>query len=142
MGEWWAQNWGNVASVIGLALSVWALYVAKNAKTAVANFRKKQQLFGVIIDVEHALSLARTLTQARGRQLPRGRCDLLREKLASLRNAKALSSDERDLVSVSVVWFHRPLVNNTDMQSQLRQLVDVLIAAGVRFREMLEENIA
>lgn len=49
-----AQNWGNVASVAGLIVSVWVLFVAKNAKKAAEEARSAARLKSLVEVLEDA----------------------------------------------------------------------------------------
>ncbi len=48
MNEFLAQNWGNVASAAGLAVSVWVLVVARKAKVAAEQARAAARLKSLV----------------------------------------------------------------------------------------------
>lgn len=58
MTSFLAQNWGNVASVAGLAVSVWVLFVAKKARKAAEEARSAARLKNLVEALEEASAKA------------------------------------------------------------------------------------
>jgi hypothetical protein len=54
MTSFLAQNWGNVASVAGLGISIWVLVVARKAKQAAEGARFYARLETIVEDLEEA----------------------------------------------------------------------------------------
>jgi len=54
MGDFFKQNWGNVASVLGLGISVWVLIVAHGARAAAEQARSLARLKSLVEELESA----------------------------------------------------------------------------------------
>ncbi|MDX1968523.1 MAG: hypothetical protein SFV23_15200 [Planctomycetaceae bacterium] len=142
MTGWFLQNWGNVASVLGLALSVWAAWVAKNASLAVAGFRKGQANAFLLAKLELALTGARALCNDNASRLSQRKCDELREHLITITNSRLLAGPEQQELKASTTWFHKPLLNDSNTKTQMRKLVDTLIRVRDSAQSQLEDGLA
>lgn len=61
MTNFLAQNWGNVASVVGLGISIWVLVVAQKAKQAAEEARSAARLKSLVEVLEEASAKAQQI---------------------------------------------------------------------------------
>ncbi len=54
MGDFLRQNWGNLASVLGLGVSLWVLVVAQKARAAAEGARAVSRLKSLVEELEEA----------------------------------------------------------------------------------------
>jgi len=135
--DWLNDNWGNVASVLGLLLampslwlSIWALRMASTARDAVARFRRKQRARWVATELGLAdLVIDGLLTARAGTSLKALDCDRLRKLLVGIRSQDSLKFSKPNYLSRIISWLAQPIRASDETRISLRELQNELDAA-------------
>lgn len=103
---WMATNWGNIASVAGLALSVWVIVVAKRAKEAVDDLRQtfaRRSLAQDLRDCGEDVSLVNVLTDGEKWDLAATTCYRIIQKISFLETRWSAHVDDDSRKAITVV---------------------------------------
>jgi hypothetical protein len=101
LSEWLLQNWGNLASVVGVGLSLWAMWIAGTAKRQVRLVAKRNQRVTLIMALQQAETLCTWIATSDRNQ---SQCDQLRQLLSRNLTHQALAVPELELVAEAVNW--------------------------------------
>jgi hypothetical protein len=137
--NWLHENWGNLASLIGLAISVTAYVKARTASIAVRAARQRDRVLLVVLQVERSLQHARGLQATAAKRWPLGRCDALRECICEFQHAESLSASERRRLRTAIAELRLPRENDQEARVWVRELVELLISARNRLLAQFQE---
>lgn len=148
MLNWLATNWGNVASVVGLALavpslwlSIWALRMASTAQDAVARFRRKQRARWLATELALADQVIDGLLNAyAGTSLKALDCDRLRKLLVGIRSQDSLKFSKPNYLSRIISWLAQPIRATGETRLSLRELQNELDATRRTVELELEDD--
>lgn len=140
MAEWLRQNWGNLASMIGLVISVVAWWKARSAQAAVQAVHRRERLFRILLDSERSLHHARRIQESKAVHWPQAHCDALRESLGCMLDNRLLTEDESARVQTAIASLRMRVENNMQAQAWIRRLIDCLIGMQNRVTDRLREQ--
>ena len=135
--NWWAANWGNIASVVGLVISVVAWKQAAAATILVQRSQARQRLFQLSLVLERCTHLVQEITASTGTRLPRRRCDELRDALAEVSDDLLFEYGERMLLRTWIAGFYSPMQRTEQASSQIRELKTCLIRVKSRVTDAI-----
>ena len=142
--DWLAANWGNVASVVGLALAIPSLWIslvawreASTAQALVNKSQRRQHLFQLSFGLDRCLHQIEGLLASKAKNWPQRKCDELRELLSELIDEAILDGDDRDQVRIWVSDLCEPVERTDRACSRIRQLSSRLISMRSRVSAML-----
>ena len=142
--DWLAANWGNVASVVGLALAIPSLWIslvawreASTAQALVNRSQRRQHLFQLSFGLERCLHQIEELLASKAKTWPQRKCDKLRVLLSELIDEAILDGDDKVQVRIWVSDLCKPVLPTKRACTRIRQLSSRLISMRSRVAEML-----
>ena len=135
--DWWAANWGNAASVLGLVISIVAWKQAAAATILVQRSQTRQRLFQLSLVLERCIHHVQEAVNSTGATFPKRRCDELRDALAEISDDLFFEDHERDLIRTWIAGFYKPKQRTEQALSQIRELKTCLIRVKSRVNEKI-----
>lgn len=135
--RWISQNWGDAVGLFSLLLSIYALWIAGQARRAVARAFQLDDLRRQTIRLERSIVLSDSLRSSRAGLLPKGICNDLRRQVARLQHSPDLTIKERQ----SLKLLGQPIKNDYRARQWLSRLADTLIAIQERFAGRIREEL-
>lgn len=135
--DWWAANWGNVASVVGLVISIVAWKQSAAATTLVQRAQTRQRLFQLSLVLERCIHHVQEAVNATGATFPKRRCDELRDALAEISDDSIFEKDEKIWIRTWIAGFYNPVTRTEKASSQFRELKTCLIRVKSRVTEAI-----
>jgi hypothetical protein len=135
--DWWATNWGNVASVLGLMISIVAWKQAAAATSLVQRSQARQRLFQLSLVLERCIHHVQEAVNSTGPTFPKRRCDELRDALAEISDDLIFDEDERIRIRTWIASFYRPVTRTEKASARIRELKACLIQVKSRVTEAI-----
>ena len=142
--DWLATNWGNVASVVGLALAIPSLWISlvawresSTAQALVNRSQRRQHLFQLSFGLDRSLRQIEELLASKAKHWPQRKCDELRELLSELIDEAILDGDDKVQVRIWVAYLCKPVKRTVRVCTRIRQLSSRLISMRSRVAEEL-----
>ena len=133
MQNWISDNWGNLASVAGFVISVWALVRTKTVRREVllAESRMKRRYESLLIHqrLEECISLADGIIQSRTQHWPWRQTQQFQRALSYIQHASILSTSEAKRIRSAVAKLSCPVKNDEWAQRWIGELRTILLAA-------------
>lgn len=134
MLNWLATNWGNVASVVGLALAVpsliislWAWKEARRAEQAVFRANLQWRLQAAKDSLLIALRLCNQLRTSKAAKWPLANRTALRDELLKARWAVEWCEDLQIRLGRVVVELHHEIVRAKVAEDYLESIIDLIV---------------
>ena len=133
---WFVDNWGNLASLLGLGLSIWAVFAARSANARLAAFERHEVALAMFGEVARCRAEVRELRRSTAKVWPRSRCDMLGDPLAALLARPLwLTEEEREeLRRVQKELNRGEIDNDAAAAGRLRSLTASLAKMEARFQ--------
>lgn len=147
MTEWLGANWGNLASVVGLALSVYAVTVSRRARQAVEEFRRSRRLLELLLKTERTIDAANSLLVSEAASISKRLKEKLWNELVHLKQAfddtgvADIASGTLVEQAISTLGASRELKNDAVTKSFFKRLLQELVQRKSRVERMLEERL-
>lgn len=135
--DWWAANWGNIASVVGLVISIVAWKQAAAATILVQRSQARQRLFQLSLVLERCIHHVQEVVASTGATFPKRRCDELRDALAEISDDLIFEDGERLLVRSWIAFFYSPMQHTEQASAQIRELKTCLIRVKSRVTDAI-----
>ena len=120
--NWWAANWGNIASVVGLVISVVAWKQAAAATILVQRSQARQRLFQLSLVLERCIHHVQEIAASTGTRFPKRRCDELRDALAEISDDLIFEYGESMLLRTWIAAFYSPMQRTKLSSSKILEL--------------------
>lgn len=138
--DWFAANWGNIASVIGLVLAIPSLWISlvawresSTAKALVDKSQRRQRLFHLSFGLQRSLHQIEGLLDSKAKTWPQRKCDRLRELLSEL-----IDEADKSQVRIWVADLCKPVMRTERSCTRIRQLSSRLISIRSRVSVLLQ----
>lgn len=148
MLDWLEDNWGNVASVVGLVLalpslwfSFWAWREAKSAERLVASWHKRQALASAERVLNFSLSLCRDLRKCKAQKWPRPTRGELRDALLEVLHSVEWSEELRSLLVLTVAELRHEIVTSIETSAYLETIIDLIVECRAVIRLQLRSEV-
>ncbi len=151
MGNWLAHNWGNLLSLLGVAIALWQSWTAyKNASLAKATAEnaerkirltiRRANLVGCKIAIERGLACARRIGELRlNAAWPQSIRDELREILIEVGAQDHFTENEQLALTLIVAGLREPVKNTDDARIWIREQIDELLKLKVKLGQQLDQ---
>lgn|GEM_PF-6202479 len=133
MREWLIANWGNVASVLGLLLSIPGIVLAwvsfnesRRAIAAVKLLREKQSHLRTAFACERAIEKIRGMLQSTSKSYSRKQCDDLRISLLEILHHGGLTPQDGDFIKAMSAGLYESIQRSESESGKFRRLEDFL----------------
>lgn len=143
--DWFAVNWGNIASMIGLVLSIPSLWISlvawresSTAKALVDKSQRRQRLFHLSFGLQRSLHQIEGLLDSKAKTWPQRKCDRLRESLSELIDEAILDEEDKTQVRIWVSDLCKPVARTDRSCTRIRQLSSRLISIRSRVSLQLQ----
>lgn len=141
------HNWGNLASVIGLLLSFYAIAVAHDARQAVQRFRHNRRLLDLFLSGDRTIEAVKVLLASEYATLPKRQREKLWTELVHFKQAfddaeigwRSVGTTIEE--SISTLGSSREILNNSVTKNFLKRVLQELIQRKSHVERMLEERL-
>jgi hypothetical protein len=140
--EWWAKNWGNVASAISLVVGAWTLYRTFRLARLIRDRLGEFESVTVLERLAEGRALIDGLVRAKSKRVSGDDARRLRHVLAEVLSADVLSyevltTEDREKLRIAIGELQCEPDNGEQAKQGLRGLHDRLVEVSIRLRRTI-----
>ena len=124
--RWLTDNWGNLASLVGLGISLYTLWLARRIRDIVEGRVGRYRRSEVVEHLAEARTLCRTLSASKTSKLRGETPNRLRSCLTAVLSQEIVADEHRELLRIAIAELRAEPDNGDECKAWLRKLEDFL----------------